>query len=136
MTKKVLVFSCLLGLIASLPANASPTNKKITLTCSSAANVITGTATVTVCDAAPVVCTGQTYLCGSVSCDSSGSSTNPTNTIACSAPFRVDGVSYNVSYVDSNGSSGLITGSTVLPNGSGYSVTTGAGSDTVTLKIK
>jgi hypothetical protein len=149
--KKILTVSCcMLGLaIACMPAYASPTDKKITLSCDVAAGtgVITGEATVTLCaDSAPFPCTGATFNCQStpISCDSSGLTAPISITVSCSAPFKVDGLTamINVTDYDSNGNRVGTGGSN--PNstlgGKGFSTTTGTGSgspyDTVSLTVK
>jgi hypothetical protein len=67
MSRSLSVLICVLGIaVASIPAYASPTSKKVTFTCNSfAPNVITATATVTLCDDTPGPnwCTGQTFVC-------------------------------------------------------------------------
>jgi hypothetical protein len=85
---KVLALSCcLMGLeMACAPAYASPTNKKITLSCdvTSGTDVITGTATVTLCDTPN--CSGGTQvacLANPISCDSSGVSAPISITMPC-----------------------------------------------------
>jgi hypothetical protein len=93
MNKIMIVAGCLLGLaLACIPAYASPTNKKITLSCNITAgtDMITGTAMVTLCDSA--LCDGQTFSCDPVDCDSSGVTAPISITVACdSLTFKVAG---------------------------------------------
>lgn len=94
MKKALTVSCCLLGLaIACIPAYASPTRKKITLSCdvSAGADVITGSATVTLCDSASPLCSGATVACAPVACDSSGATAPISVTVPCdSTTFKVD----------------------------------------------
>src|SRR6185437_13207311 len=68
MNRIMIVLGCLLGLaLACIPAYASPTDKKITLSCdvSAGSDIITGTATVTLCaeSGKTTPCTGATFDC-------------------------------------------------------------------------
>jgi hypothetical protein len=136
MTKKVLLLSCLLGLLSSFPAYASPTNKKITLTCNSiSTDVITANVAVTLTDGGAL-----SSPCGLIFCDSSGASAPATNSASCTTPFRVHDLSYTLSYVDTDslgnvsqsGTSGI-----ALVRGNGFSVqSTASTGDTVTLDVK
>ena len=121
MTKKVLLLSCLLGLLSSFPAYASPTDKKITLTCSSiSTDVITANVAVTLTDGG-----GLSYACGLVFCDSSGASAPATNSASCTTPFRVHDLSYTLTYVDTDSLGNVSqssTGGTALLRGNGFSV--------------
>ncbi len=148
MNKILTVSCCLLGLaVACVPAYASPTRKKITLDCSSAApDIITGNATVTLCGSSPTgVCGGDMYVCPStpVYCDSSGTTAPISTTVQCTAPFKVDGMTATIGFIDYDGSissttiitsGGSSPGSTL--SGKGFVTTTGSGSDTVSLTVK
>src|SRR5579859_1928129 len=100
MIKRVLLFSFVMSLISTLPAHASPTNKKITIICSSGSpDVIIGQVDVTVYDSA-----GSSSPCVSFSCDSSGGLVVPgapaTNSASCTPGFRVSGMTYTLYYND------------------------------------
>jgi hypothetical protein len=116
MNKRLAVLVCLLGMVfVSMPAYANPKDKKITLTCGSIApDTISAHATVTLCEAASATCGGQMSACPTVSCDSGG---DASVTISCSAPFKVDAVSFTENYTDSDGSFGSAMGTRLLPNG-------------------
>lgn len=151
MTKKVLIFSCLLGLIFSLPALANPTNKTITLTCSSGSpDVIIGEVDVTLYDT-----TGTLSVdCGLLDCDSSGGLILPgvpsTNSRSCTTAFRVYDMSYVLNYTDydydtstnpatvtviGSSNNGAVSG--VILKGSGFSTQIAPNTaDIVTLKVK
>ncbi len=142
--KRVLCFSLLLVLGGSFSAYPSPTTKKITLDCSSIApNVITGGATVSLCAASPLAaCSGQTVLCGAISCDSSGAIAFPSNTISCDAPFKAAGVSFSETFADHDGTGAVIaaggnSGASTLQKGRvGFTSVQASGSDSVTLTVK
>ncbi len=135
---------CLIALILSSSAYASPFTKKITLACNSTSpDIIVGSATVSVCaPSSPVVCTTGYIPCGSIQCDSGGTSAAPSVTISCSASFKIQGVIYSQSYTDYDAnsaviSSGSTSGSTALQKGSvGFSNTETSGSDSVYLEVK
>ncbi len=144
MTKRILCFSLLMVLGGSFSAYSSPTDKKITLACSSVApNVITGNTTVSLCAASALVaCSGQTVLCGNISCDSSGVIAFPTDTIFCKAPFKIAGVSFSETFADEDGTGAVIAAggtsgaSTLQKGGVGFTSVQASGSDTVTLTVK
>ena len=148
MIKKVLLFLCALGLTPTLQAHASPTNKKITLTCSSVSpDVIIGQVDVTVYDS-----TGQlSYPCTNLlSCDSSGTGqvipgASATNSASCTPGFRVQSMSYTLYYSDFDYStnpptaigSSTVTGAGIILKGPAFSTQVGPNSnDTVTLDVK
>ena len=144
MTKRLAVLVCLLGITsASIPAHANSTTKKITLACSSfAPNVITGAVTVALCEASPASdCSGATFECPALACDSSGASADLSTTIFCAAPFKVDAVTYDESYTDdveSVLSSGTSSGTHTLGKGKiGFVSTQLSGSgDKVIIEVK
>src|SRR5215469_13305264 len=95
-TKILSAVGCLLGLaLAWLPAYASPTNKKITLTCNSpgAKDSVGGSVTVTLCETTNcgTVPGDNSLVCQPVNCDSSGtiSMTQACSTDAATPPFKV-----------------------------------------------
>jgi len=138
-TKKVIMLSCILGLTSALPAHASPTNKEITISCSSVApDVITGSVAVTLNDSA-----GNSFACGILACDSSGSiGPPPTNSASCTPRFRVHDMTYTLSYIDTDNSTnpaGSVSGTGIILKGSGFSTQAGPTihpADTVTLDVK
>jgi hypothetical protein len=148
MIKKMLLLSCALGLFATLPANASPTKKTITIACSSVdPDVIYGRADVMIFDSS-----GSSSQTCSVTCGTSGSPGLPESfSTDCPLPFRASEVSYILSYTASDTSSpnyptdGVISEGTVDTTaqrvqlkGRGISVQVGPTNtgDTVTLKVK
>jgi hypothetical protein len=138
MTKRVMLLACFLGLMSTIPAYASPTNKTITITCVSVSpNVLTGTVAVTVDDGA-----GNIASCGLQLCDSSGLSTNATNSTSCTPPFRVQNMSYTLTYVDTDGNTnpaGQASESGIALKGKGFSYQIGPTvdpGDTVSFSIK
>lgn len=150
MTRKVLLLSGIFGLLSALPAHASPTNKTITITCSSGyPNTIIGEVDVTLYDSLgnsyDCAAAGSTFL---VACDSSGGSVLPgvpaTNSASCTPGFRVYEMSYSLFYNDYDSSltsiaSGSVTGAGIILRGSGFStqiVSSSSSADSVTLKVK
>jgi hypothetical protein len=140
MTNKVLLLACLIGVTASLPAYASPTKKKITLTCDSpVGNTITGQATVTFDDPT----SDSTYTCStSLDCDSTSSSGVPhSKTADCPLPFRSNELgAFSLSFQDGplSGKTGLTSGP-IIVKGRGMSFWDGpddGSGDTVTLTVK
>jgi hypothetical protein len=106
--------ACLLVLSASfcVAAYASPKDEKITLACSAfAPDIITGSATVTLC--ADPAC-GQTVSCPAMYCDSSGINTTPSTTLSCSATFKVTAITYTMNYQDTD----IQTGNSIVCSGS------------------
>ena len=145
MSKILAISCCLLGFaIACVPAFASPTNKKITVACSSVApNDITCSAdTVALCASAPVPCKGQTFPCPDMLCDSSGASAPPSTTISCTAPFKAVAIEFNVSWAEAGATPpgiGFFTQNSLNKGKVGFSLTTGPTSpatDSVTFTIK
>jgi hypothetical protein len=152
MNKIMIVAGCLLGLaLACIPAYASPTDKKITLSCNITAgtDIITGTAMVTLCDFA--LCDGLTFTCDPVDCDSSGVTAPISITVACdSLTFKVSGFHEVISATDyavdpSTGGPGYVIGTgpsdvTNALGGKGYKVQIntdpGFVTDSVALTIK
>lgn len=146
MTKKVLLLSCVLGLMSAFPAHASPTNKKITISCGSGApDTIIGEVDVTLYDKTG----GSSLDCGLLVCDSSNGSilsgAPPTNSKSCTAPFRVYDMSYTLNYTDYDGNLSQIDASNngpvpgVILKGYGFSTWIGPAAypaDTVTLDVK
>ena len=137
MIKRVLMLACLIGVTASLPAYASPTKKKVTVTCTSVAPAtIYGIGTAIFSDS-----TGDTFSCPLV-CDNSGSPGVPvSNSTDCVLSFRDQYLAYTLyyQYTDANGvvSDATSTGAPVSLNGSGFTTQNGpGGGDAVTLKVK
>ena len=144
--KKILAVSySLLGLaVVCMPAYATPTGKKITLTCSSAAGeIVTGDATVTLC-ATPATCVDptQSVVCPTINCDSS----NISATIACAASFKVGAITAQIDLTDDEGNTAGSSPSATL-GGKGFSTTVAtdsagpnadpdSSSDTVSLRVK
>ncbi|HEY2524710.1 MAG TPA: hypothetical protein VGI29_06600 [Candidatus Binataceae bacterium] len=143
-TKMVIVVGCLLGLaLAWLPAYASPTDKKITLTCNSpnAGDSISGSVTVTLCDTTDC---GTSLVCTPVNCDSSGTMSV---TQACGTNFKVGAVSVNICYQEDQDGGPTCTqhpgtGGGIAITGKGFTTVVGPGSpptgdgDTVSLIVK
>jgi hypothetical protein len=126
MNKIVIVAGCLLGLaLAWIPAYASPTSKKITVTCNSSdgGEVVLGDATVTLC-VSLATCTDPTksVVCPEVLCDSSGVSQPISITVSCDAPFKAGAAMGQVDFSDSEGSTGGSSPSIEPLNGKGFSV--------------
>jgi hypothetical protein len=102
--KRVLtVSSCLLLLAAAcIPAYASPTNKKVTISCdTTGTDVFTGETTVALCPLSPSVVDCNTSTAGAVVCGtpvtapidcSIGMSAPISQTVPCSAGFKVEAV--------------------------------------------
>jgi hypothetical protein len=147
MRNALLVFCCWLGLtLGCIPAYANPTNKKITISCDAvvAGDVVTGTATVTVCDSAD--CLGGTFDCtssGPISCDSSGATAPLSITMPCASTFRVAGFHAIIGATDTepNVTPTPTGGADVTSSltGKGYSLTVHTDSgdfDAVTFTIK
>jgi hypothetical protein len=141
MNKVLVVTCCLLGLaVGSVPAYAGST--KITLDCSAVApDVMTGNATVTLCDASAFPCTAQTVVCPAVACDSSEATANQSTTISCAAPFKVSAAGYSFAFADYDGTGAIIAanggnGTLTLNNGKGGGFGIAIGSDAMTLSFK
>ena len=85
--------------LAWMPAYASPTNKKITLTCNSpnAGDPISGSVTVTLCD---TTACDNSLVCPVVNCETGGtiSVTQACSTDNATTPFKVGAVSVNICY--------------------------------------
>jgi hypothetical protein len=149
MNKIVTVSMCLLGLaVAGIPAYASPTNKKITITCTvpTTTDTISGDTTVRLCPSAYTVDTcpdpdlgeiAGTVLCPEIKCDSSGLAFTSV-TIPCDAPFRVSVVKAAMDYVDSDGGFDGTTFSTSGLTGKGVTFPYGnpADGDSVSATVK
>jgi hypothetical protein len=144
MNKIMIVAGCLLGLaLACIPAYASPTNKKITLSCSSAAgDSVAGSVNVTLCDSPAC---DQSFPCLPVACDSANtvSTTVVCSTDAATVPFKVGAVSINICYQeDEDGGPNCTqhpgTGGGIAMGGKGFFTVVGPGtdSDTVSLIVK
>lgn len=141
---RVLFAACwLFGLaLASVPAYAG--SAKITLDCGAVApDVMTGNATVTLCEASTIPCTGQTAACSAVACDSSGATVNQSTTMSCAAPFNVSAASYSLAFTDYDGSGGIIAGAATngtlimgkkrsMGGGAGFAI----GNDGISLEIQ
>ena len=149
MNKIMIVAGCLLGLaLACIPAYASPTNKKITLSCSSAASdSVTGSATVTLCETTNCgsVPGDDSVTCPPVMCDISGtvSITNACSTDAATVPFKVGAVSANTCYQQDEDLQPTCTphpgtGGGIAITGKGFFTVVGPGNDgdTVSLTVK
>ena len=141
MRKRTFIISCWLLVASCLPAYASPTSKKITLTCNSVApDYVTANASIVLCaSSASGLCNGDTFPCPQVSCDNVTTSM----TVVCTATSKVDGLmgQANANDYDANGSqigSGGSSPSSTL-GGKGFSTTfpvTSNSGDTVTLTVK
>jgi hypothetical protein len=138
MNKILTIFCSLLFLAAAwVPAYASPTNKKITISCDTTnpGDVFTGWTTVTLCPSPTSVedCninTVDAVVCGTVNCSIGG--TDPiSQTVACSTPFRVETVTVDL------GIEGLGTNDshTVAARGR-ISFPYTSGNDTVSVTVK
>ena len=109
-TKILIVVGCVLGLaLAWIPAYASPTSKKITVTCTSTkGDVVIGSAAVTLCSSIdPTLpdaqqCIRPTICPTTVTCESTGTISS---TMVCSAPYKVGGVSITIGCQDGSDSS-------------------------------
>ena len=126
MNKIVIVAGCLLGLaLAWIPAYASPTSKKITVTCNSSdgGEVVLGDATVTLCvSLATCIDPTKSVVCPEVFCDSSGVNQPISITVSCDAPFKAGAATGQVDFSDSEGSTGGSSPSIEPLNGKGFSV--------------
>jgi len=134
MNKILTGFLCVLGLaITCMPAYANPTDKKITLDCSSseAGEVVYGDATVTLCDeltsTSPCV---ESVTC-QVTCESDA--VPPSQTISCSTdtanpPFKVHAMTAQINFRDSEGNTGGSAPSVTL-TGKGFFTAVGPDSD-------
>ena len=131
---KKLPVACLSLLLLSagwIPASyASPTSKKVTVTCDSAVpDNITGQAVVTVCDASSTgPCWGQTVDCPVPTCDSQTTSM----TTACDPGFKVDAIEAQVVVDDATSTTHMVDGL----KGKGFSASYSSGNDTVTITVK
>jgi hypothetical protein len=124
-TKILIVVGCLLGFaLAWIPAYASPTNKKITVTCNSAmGDEVSGSATVTLCSSIDLSqpipsdqCVGPTDCPTSMPCDSLNGPISVT--MPCAASSKVGGVYIVITCSDgTEGSCGSSHASTL--NGKG-----------------
>ena len=103
MNKRIAIL-CVLAILASAgaPAFASSPNKKVSLDCSAGAgNEITVTATLTLCAGFDGTnCTGQTFDCAALSCDSSGLSAPVSASETCRPGFRSEGFFVSASWND------------------------------------
>jgi hypothetical protein len=141
MNKIMIVAGCLLGLaLACIPAYASPTNKKITLSCDIAAgsDTITGYANVTLCSSIDLTlvdpCVGPTS-CGQVNCDSSGATDPISITVPCIASSKVGGLIIDLEATDTDSAGNVTTGGanpTSTLGGKGYSISINTNPGTVT----
>ncbi len=124
--------SLLLLSVGWMPASyASPTSKKVTVTCGSTVpdNNITGQAIVMVCEASSGgVCTGQTFECPVPSCDSQTTSM----TVACDPGFKVDSLEAQVSVDDTTSTMHTVQGL----KGKGFATSDTCGNDTVSISVK
>jgi hypothetical protein len=121
--------------MASLPVQANPTRKKITVECEGP-DSYGGYADVSLCSSMDGnSCVGETIPCTEVTCTDDGT-TSTSMTVTCDATFKIVGITAN--YGIQNASS---TQSTVAIGGKGvtlsYMPTSGPDtSDTVTLIVK
>ena len=147
MNKIMIVLGCLLGLaLACIPAYASPTKKKVVITCevpASSSDDITGDATVRLCaspDTCPAPIEGPvdgTVLCPEINCDSSGLTAFISVTVSCDASFKVGGVNAGMSYIDSDGTvNGTTFNSTLNGKGVVFPYGNPGDLDSVSLTIK
>lgn len=142
MNKIVIVAGCVLGLaLAWIPAYASPTSKKVTITCNSATgDSVTGTADVYLCSSIDTSatdpsnqCVGATQCLSDFTCDSTG----PISiTMPCVASFKVGGVYVAIGCTDATDSCGTTHIST-LKGGKGVDLSAGSSDgDGVTVTVK
>lgn len=150
MNKVVIALGCLLGLAAAcIPAYANPTDKKITLTCSSLApDNVKGSATVTLCETTNCGNTlgDDSITCPQVMCDTAGtiSVTSVCSTDSAGTPFKVGAVSVNVCYQQDEEQQGATCtphpgnggGTAITGKGFATAVAPGGDSDTVSLTVK
>jgi hypothetical protein len=108
--KKLLALSCcLLGLVV-ICMSAYAGGAKITVDCTGAApDVMTGNATVTLCEGSSLPCSGQAAACPVIACDSSGATAGQTTTISCNTPFKVGSGSYTLVYTIYDGTGAILT---------------------------
>ena len=107
MAKTLAVISCVLGLTMGFnPAYASPTNKRITVSCNGTAPYnIVGVATITLCEATTGdLCSAGTFDCPTgvlenIQCDS-GNTVSDTYTITCAPGFKVDAAIISQRFID------------------------------------
>ena len=147
MSKIMIVAGCLLGLaLACIPAYASPTNKKITLSCdiTAGSDTITGYVNVTLCSSIDPTsldpCVGPT-ICPQVNCDSSSGATYPISiTVPCIASSKVGGVVIDLEATVTDSAGNVVTGGSQpisTMNGKGYSLSvTPNPNDTLSLTVK
>ncbi len=121
--KKILVAACGMALLAmaSMPAHASPTNKKVTVSCDFV-DGNTGYANVTLMDSG-----SGTFACPQMTCNQSVTSV----TVACDAPFKVSDMYADYGIVEVHS-----TQSTVALKGKGVGLTFTSGGDTVSVNVK
>ena len=123
--------SLLLLSVGWMPASyASPTSKKVTVTCDSTMpDNVTGQAIVMVCEASSGgACTGQTFECPIPTCDSQTTSM----TVACDPGFKVDAIQIQAVVDDLTDTAHTIANL----KGKGFSTSYALGTDTVTAAIK
>jgi hypothetical protein len=146
MSKIMIVAGCLLGLaLACIPAYASPTNKKITLSCdiTAGSDTITGYVNVTLCSSIDPTsldpCVGPT-TCPQVNCDSSGATYPISITVPCNASSKVGGVVIDLEATVTDSARNVVTGGSQpisTMNGKGYSLSvTPNPNDTLSLTVK
>ena len=147
MNKIMILAGCLLGLaLACIPAYASPTDKKITLSCNiaSGTDVISGYVNVTLCSSIDLSlidpCIGPTN-CQQVNCDSSGANNVPISiTVPCIASSKVGGVVIDLEATATDSAGNVVTGGSQpisTMNGKGYSLSvTPNPNDTLSLTVK
>jgi hypothetical protein len=109
---------------------ASPTSKKISVSCdSSVSDSITGQAIVMVCEASSAgPCTGSTLNCPVPTCDSQTTSM----TVVCDPGFKIDAVQSQIVVDDNTSTMHLVEGL----KGKGFSESFGFLGDTVTVTVK
>ena len=125
-TKILIVVGCILGLaLAWIPAYASPTSKKVTITCTSTGpDTVTGYASVMLCDTPSC---GNSVTCQPdpvVSCDTSANMISQTavcSTGTALVPFKVGAVSIVIECSD-NGDNSCGTSYTGIPISGGKAV--------------
>ena len=149
MNRIIIVSGCLLGLaLACIPAYASPTDKKITLTCSSLIpDNVSGSVNVTLCETtncgnAPG---DDSITCPQVNCDTAStvSITTVCSTDSAAPPFKVGAVSVNLCIQEDQDGQPTCTphpgtGGGIALTGKGFSTAVGSStdSDTVSLTVK
>ena len=135
---KLLTASCCLLLLAAacIPAYASPTDKKITISCdTTGTDSFTGETTVTLCPQPPSVAdcnslTTDAVVCGPIDC-SIGVTAPISQTVPCTTNFKVEAVNVDLGIVGDTS-----TQHAVAASGKGFSTSFTSLTDTVSVTVK